>query len=881
MSPKAPSPNEASIQEDRWIPSACGICYNLCGIRVRRINGTVVKIEGDPNNPAGMGRICPKGAGGGIPLVYDPNRLNVPLKRTNHKKGFDEDPGWVEISWDEALDLVTEKLQQVRREDPRKLVYSQNLMRGTAPRLLPMFAAAFGTPNSIISNGHHCGNAEHRLAGLVHGVDTSQVDFDLCNYLIVFGSGIGASAYYAYSSLTQKMADARMRGMKLVAVDPLLSPIAEKADEWLPIRPGTDGALAMAMLHVLLNEDGLYDAEYLRGGTNSTYLVGRQGRFVRDQATGKPLVWDTPSGSARPFDEVEPKDAALTGEFTVGATAVRPAFVLLQERAKEFPPERAAEITSIPASTIRRVAREFGQAARIGSTITLEGKALPYRPVATMFFKGAHGHNNAWVSSMAMKWLNLVLGAVDVPGGLLGTNPVCLGYPQTGLPHWVPQLGPDGLVMASAWHAHSARGPEMTQPWPQREPKAPERLDLLDLFAAGSGGHISVLLTASDEAQRFGIPYKAEVLINEGSNLVMSLGNTKVVAEALKKLYVINLNLFLDETAHFADVVLPMASYLEQLTPIIGWHLQHTFPAGQGSWAEYIQQPVVPLAGQRRDPSEVLIELAQRLQILPGLNAAMNHVFLLREPYQLGLEEKYAWPDICDRVFKNFYGPEHGLEWFSEHGVLSWPKKLEEVYARPFLKYRVPVYLEWFPDLGRKTQALLDKLGVKDIPTAGYEGLPGWKPCGALEAKNASHDLQAIYYRVAWHQFSSTFENPWLGEVSSVDHWADCITINRATAERKGIKDGDRIWVESVRGDRVRGRAKLSNGVHPEVVAIANNGGHWSKHMPLARGKGVFFEALLPLDWENTDPVVTVLDCDAAVRIYKAKDQETGGRGWE
>ena len=91
----------------------------------------------------------------------------------------------------------------------------------------------------------------------------------------------------------------------------------------------------------------------------------------------------------------------------------------------------------------------------------------------------------------------------------------------------------------------------------------------------------------------------------------------------------------------------------------------------------------------------------------------------------------------------------------------------------------------------------------------------------------------------------------------------------------------DHIWVESVRGDRVLGRVKLSEGVHPEVIGIANNGGHWSRHMPQARGKGVFFQALLPLDWQHTDPASFTVDCDAAVKVYKARKHELGGRGWE
>jgi anaerobic selenocysteine-containing dehydrogenase len=218
------------VVDDVWIPTVCGLCYNQCGIRVHRVNGVVVKIEGNPENPKGLGRICAKGMAG-IPMLYDPSRLNRPLKRTNPKKGFDEDPRWVEISWDEALDIITEKLAKIRAEDPRKLLSTSTVTLLQSSHNAFGFTAIFGTPNTFISNGHHCGTAEHFLANTMHGAITTNPDFDYCNYLIVFGAGVGGHAYYAFTTMAQKMADARARGMKLVVVDPILHGVAEKADE--------------------------------------------------------------------------------------------------------------------------------------------------------------------------------------------------------------------------------------------------------------------------------------------------------------------------------------------------------------------------------------------------------------------------------------------------------------------------------------------------------------------------------------------------------------------------------------------------------------------------------------------------------------------------
>ncbi|MBW2390588.1 MAG: molybdopterin oxidoreductase, partial [Deltaproteobacteria bacterium] len=96
----ASSSNEIAIPgDDVWIPSACGMCYNQCGIRGHRLDGTLIKIEGNPENPIGRGKLCARGLAG-IQLLYDPHRVNYPMRRTNPEKGIGVDPGWEKISWD-------------------------------------------------------------------------------------------------------------------------------------------------------------------------------------------------------------------------------------------------------------------------------------------------------------------------------------------------------------------------------------------------------------------------------------------------------------------------------------------------------------------------------------------------------------------------------------------------------------------------------------------------------------------------------------------------------------------------------------------------------------------------------------------------------------
>jgi molybdopterin-containing oxidoreductase family molybdopterin binding subunit len=853
--------------DDAWISSACSLCYNQCGIKVHKKDGVVVKIEGNPESPLGMGRLCPKGLAG-IMLLYDPHRVNVPLKRTNPEKGIHVDPKWVEITWDEALATITEKLKKIREEDPRKLV-----LAGCVPSLSPLvfgmgiFMPAFGSSNVFVSNGHQCGNAEHLLAATLHGALTTNPDLQFTNYLLVFGSHCGTAAYYALTTMAQRMADARARGMKLVVVDPMLNASAEKADEWIPIRPGTDGALALALLNVLLNELRIYDAEYLRAHTNAPYLIGPEGFYVRDKASGKPLVWDSGEGKATAFDDATVKAYALEGTYEANGWPCRPAFELLRDHVRRYTPEMAEGITGVPAATIRRIAREFGEAARVGSTITIDGKTLPYRPASVVYFKGAHGHNHAWLTSLAIELLCEVVGASNVPGGLLGCNPVCYGHPDTGLPRWIPKADRDGLLLPGLWFGASEPG-FSGMLYPPPEPRSPQWLHLQDLFPTSLTSHLPIL-TIQDPA-RFGIPYTPEVLINYGSNLLMSVGNPETTAEALKRLYVISFNLFLDETTAFADLVLPDACYLERLDPSPNNHIHH-FPVGLGEWGWQIRQPVVPPLGERRHFAEVLLEVAERIGMAGDLYAVMNHYYGLKPPYRLDRDRHYTWEALADRIYKTYFGSERGLEWFKAHGVLKWPKRVEEAYWKPFIKARVPIYFEWMKALGERVAKITQALALHELDTSDFQPLPDWKPCVALATRRPGFDLQAIYYRVAWHTFSMTYENPWLDEISNMaEPYSYFISINAATARAKGIRDGDWIWVESAEAGRVKGRARLVEGIHPEVVGIANNGGHWAPGMPVARGKGVFFEALMPLNLKALDPVSLTIDCDARVRVYKA-----------
>ncbi|MEE8448582.1 MAG: molybdopterin-dependent oxidoreductase, partial [Thermodesulfobacteriota bacterium] len=535
-------------KDQESIRTTCYMCYSCCGIKVQVLDGTVVGIEGDPANPHNQGKLCAKGRAG-IASLYDPYRVRTPLKRTNPNKGIGVDPGWQEITWEEALATVADKLKKIRQDDPRKLVIGGLDFHFSF--IGAWFASAFGTPN-VWKGGadYYCGNGLHPITYLTLASFFAEPDLDNCNYCMPIGSQLGFMLNTNAVTLAKKMAEARSRGLKVVAVDPVGSNAAAKADEWVPIRPGTDSAFVLSMINVLVNELGIYDRDFLKTHTNAPYLVGADGRYVRDARSGKPLIWDEATGEAQPFDSPLLKAAALEGERVINGQACRPAFELFKKHLGKYAPERTEEITTVPAATVRRLAREFGQAARVGSTIIIDGKELPFRPVAATWNRGI-AHKGCMMTGQAIQLLNMVVGALDVVGGLMGTNPVG--------PWWKPKQGPDGLIVPADMHLI------LESAFPARPVAQPETLELRELFPVAS--YSSPMLEESMlKPDKFGLNYQPEMLILIHSNVMMSTADPKRMVEVLKKFpYIVSFALQLDETVELADLVLPDTHYLERM----------------------------------------------------------------------------------------------------------------------------------------------------------------------------------------------------------------------------------------------------------------------------------------------------------------------------
>jgi anaerobic selenocysteine-containing dehydrogenase len=246
-------------------------------------DGEVVRIEADPDHPAG-GAICVKGKAA-AELVRAPERLRYPLRRTRPKG--DPDPGWERIAWDEALDAIAVRLLAVRAQyGAEAVVFSKGTSAGTATsdveRWLNRLANAFGTPN-VMGTVYLCQWQRDTANAFTFGVSLPTPDFARAGTILLWGHNPPATSL----AFAKAIADARRGGARLIIVDPRRVGLAARADVHLQGRPGTDGAIALALIRELLTHER-YDTAFVRTWTNAPLLIGEDGGLLRGVQLGWP-----------------------------------------------------------------------------------------------------------------------------------------------------------------------------------------------------------------------------------------------------------------------------------------------------------------------------------------------------------------------------------------------------------------------------------------------------------------------------------------------------------------------------------------------------------------------------------------------------------------
>lgn len=835
--------------DDRWVPTVCLGCYNCCGIKVRRTGNHVVDVVGDPQSPNSRGHICAKGKARFFDL-YHPNRVLRPLRRGNPAKGIGIDPQWQEISWDEALTIIADKLRKVREEDPRGLIIAHFDL--PAYGISSAFGAAFGTPNLHWNRADYCGAAPHVANLLLNGSFNGEVDLDLCNHIVLWGTQLGHLAETIPLHAAHKLADARARGAKLVVIDPFCTNAAAKATEWVPLRPGTDGALALAMLRVIVVELGAVDYSFLRRYTNAPYLIGADGRYFRDGTHNKPTVWDMHSGGPKPFDACDPAAMALEGEFEADGVRVRPAFEVFKSHlAKTVSVEAMAEITTVPADSIRRLAEEFCAAARIGSTIEIDGHALPYRPAAIHFKRGSGAHKGGFHTMLAIHLINVMVGNIDVPGGQRGVNPIG--------PYWDIETDADGMLVPSPIITKYSR------PYPPAQAKAPTTFDLRELFptALFTRGLYPLGIL---EGERFGIDYRPKMLLHGRTNLMMNSHNAEAMAAALKSIpFQVSFADGIDETVEFADIVLPDAHDYER------WEL---FPAndpyafitpGPGEWFWLMRQPVVPPPADVRPWTEVVLELAERIGIRDRLYELGNTIWRIAPEHRFEPGRQYAVRDIAERQAKTLLGKDFSIDSIEDSACfITRNKTLAEAFPRPFLAARIPIYFEHMIAAGEDVKKVADQIGLTAWDVSPYTPLLSFHCCEAL-MPDGEFDLLIVNFKLPFHTFSVSAENPWIDELSRANPYAYTVMMNSRTAAAKGLRDGERVQIESRHGAE-QATLRVTELIHPECLGIPGMFGHWAIRRTVAKRTGASFNNLLPPPSESRIDVITG-QVDACVRV--------------
>ena len=845
---------------EEWKVTGCRMCGNKawCTARVKVRDGVVVSVEGDPANPVSQGKLCSRGQASVFNL-YNPYRVKAPMKRTNPKKGFTEDPGWVEISWEEALGTVAVRLKAIRRDDPRKLAHVWGFGGYWWVVTDDAFLPAFGTPNKLRTHGVLC--PVHYGCALVQGTLLDKQDVEHCQYLITIGGSLGPNLGSSHS--IRALARARERGMHIVVVDPRCSHEASLADEWVPIRPGTDLAFSLAMLHVLMHEIGVYDEPFLKGRTNAVYLIGEDGYYLKDVATGRPLIWDPVDGRAKSFDDPTIQDYALEGRYRVGSASGTVAFQLVKERIKGYTPEWAEPITTVPASTIRRLSREFVEAAHIGKTIELDGFEFPFRPAIVKVERGALGKKGGAYQHLVTKMLCMLVGSLDVPGGYLGS--------ATG-PALSP--GPDGVVTPKS----------EADPIPF---KYPPDIDLRQYYPNRHTMPHMAWKAILDPA-KYGIPYQVEALMIYGGNPITNNANPDEAVAALSKVpFVVTIAYLYDESAELSDILLPESALLERYgIQKLGDHLvQAVDESGLRVKGVLARTPVVARQYNTMQADDIYIELAERVGFLHGeggLNDQINRFYELTGQHALALDKRYGTPEIIERILKGKYGVESGLEAFNGAAVQYQMRSRKEsynYYYYPMGTTRYPFYFEHLLRTGDTLRKNLEKYKTT-IPGQDmndvwrfYQPIPSWVERPDEKAA-PDYDLWALNWATPQFRMSCGDQvgNPLLNEVvDGCDPYQFTVLLNKATAARKGLKDGERVIVEAYWGGKTEGTLRVTDLMHPDAVGIPAIHGFRSMHRNPVTRRGPHYNSLLSSAEGTFDPVHGGIDRNPRVRVYRAQ----------
>ncbi|SDV46908.1 molybdopterin-dependent oxidoreductase [Chitinasiproducens palmae] len=730
----------------------CTLCRSRCGT-VNTVRGDMMlKVRPDTDHPTGNA-MCMKGKAA-PELVHSPNRILYPMRRTAPKGAAD--PGWRRISWDEALDETARNLDLFRRTSgPESVVFGVTTPSGTPMSdsidWVERFVWSFGSPNicyaTEICNWHK--DVAHIFT---FGCGMPTADYANADVIVLWGTN-PANTWLAQADAIAK---GRRRGARLIVVDPRPTALALEADLWLRVRPGTDGALAMAIAAAMLDSDA-YDHAFVRDWSNAPYLVRRDnGRFLRERdlapesASNRYAVWH------RRRERVELVDAARTigvpdADLT-DAHAVRvrdaagrtvevmcdPAFVHYRRAVGQFDGAHAADVTGVDAESIRAAAAMLA----------------PDQAIAYHAWSGVGQHSNATQTERAIATLYALTGAFDRQGA----NREFVKQPANAVSDF-------GLLA------------------PQQRAKA------LGLQARPLGPPAQGWVTARDVYQAIvaGKPYKVRGLLAFGTNFLSSQADADAAHEALCALdFHVHCDLFETPSARYADILLPINTPWEREGLRLGFEINE-----RAVELVQLRQRMVSPRGESRADYDVVMGLATRLgmsaQFFDGsIEAGWNHMLA---PLGLDVAQLRAHPEGIVRPLQQH---ERQYARTGADGIRGFRTETlrVELYSEKLLRHGYPPVPEYVPPQhGRQTTR---------------KGAPAAKPAFPYVLTSVKHGL----YCHSQHRSLASLRRR--APYPSAD-------LSASLARERGIVEDDWIVIETTQG-RARFRARISAELAHDVI---------------------------------------------------------------
>jgi anaerobic selenocysteine-containing dehydrogenase len=487
--------------------------------------------------------------------------------------------------------------------------------------------------------------------------------------------------------------------------------------------------------------------------------------------------------------------------------------------------------------------------------------------VSSVTFRGSQGHSNGIHQVAAIDLMSQLVGAEDVPGGTLGWPAIRRAYPG-GHYEQTCTVGTDGVIVPSVFYSHD--------PWPVHAPSYPAtNMGCVDIWTHCTLSHIPYVEEMDYIHEKLGMKSKPEMIFGISANFVISNSDWDTAVKNFKDCFVVQNDLWINETDQaIGDLILPDVSYLEK--DCWSSEIDAFFFSGSPSyedWFVHLQKPVAKPIGESRFFMDVYIEVAHRVGVLDKFNAKLNDYYGVKDPeLQIKPGEKLTWKEIGERVLRWVYGPDK--EKIEEQGYATWHKPIEDVYWRWEIDSRCPVYMEYLIHDRRALEKIFEETGF-DYKKLGmdmeqYTPLPSWFWPESHKDLDDEYDLLAFSYRDILHTNNTTFQNPYVDEVSKMCPYTFTITLNATMAKERGFKDGDIICIENKYGVKEKGIVKTMEAQSPKVIGIAGQGGLWADGRPIAKGKGANFCKLLPSKLRYFDPVAGNMETAVAVKIYKA-----------